>query len=116
MKIHAAVKRAALVACAVIFVAVLAEARFPQPAAEYQARRAALRSKLDGPLVLFGYTSKQDPSEVGIFFQEPNFYYLSGHDEADAALMILPDAPAGQTGNGPHEILYLPARYLQLEK
>jgi Xaa-Pro aminopeptidase len=116
MNIHAAVKRAALVACAVIFVAVLAEARFPQPAAEYQARRGALRSKLDGPLVLFGYTSKQDPSEVAIFFQEPSFYYLSGHDEADAALMILPDAPAGQTWNGPHEILYLPARNLQLEK
>ena len=116
MKIHPALKRAALVACAVTVVAVLAEARFPQPAAEYQSRRAALRSRLQGPLVLFGYTSKQDPSEVAIFFQEPNFYYLSGHDEADAALMILPDAPAGQTWNGPHEILYLPTRNLQVEK
>jgi Xaa-Pro aminopeptidase len=71
---------------------------------------------LDAPLVLWGYTSKQDPSEVAIFFQEPNFYYLTGHNEPDAAVMILPDAPAGKTWNGPHEILYLPARNLQLEK
>jgi Xaa-Pro aminopeptidase len=116
MKIRVAVKRAALVVCAVVVAAVLAEARFPQPVAEYQARRAALRAHLDAPLVLFGYTSKQDPSEVAIFFQEPNFYYLSGHDEPDAALMILPDAPAGKSWNGPHEILYLPARNLQVEK
>jgi Xaa-Pro aminopeptidase len=53
---------------------------------------------------------------VAIFFQEPNFYYLTGHNEPDAALMILPDAPAGKTWNGPHEILYLPARNLQVEK
>ena len=116
MKISAAVKRAALVACAIAWVAVLAQARFAQPLAEYQARRTALRMHLDAPLVLWGYTSKQDPSELAIFFQEPNFYYLSGHNEPDAALMILPDAPAGKTWNGPHEILYLPTRNLQQEK
>lgn len=116
MIIRSAARRAAMLVCAVTLAAMLARARFPEPVAEYQARRATLRAKLDAPLLLLGYTSKQDPSEVAIFYQEPNFYYLTGHDEADAALMILPDAPAGQTWNGPHEILYLPTRNLQLEK
>ena len=116
MKMRAAVRQAAVVLCAIVIVAVLAEARFPRPFAEYQARRAALRPKIDGPLVLFGFTSKQDPSEVAIFFQEPNFYYLTGNNTPDAAVMILPDAPAGKTWDGPHEILYLPTRDLQAEK
>jgi Xaa-Pro aminopeptidase len=100
----------------VLLVCAAAQARFPQPAAEYQARRAALGAKLDGPLVIFGYTSSQDASEVAIFFQEPNFYYLTGHDEADAALLLLPDAPAGKAIDGSREILYLPARNLAAEK
>ena len=116
MKMRAAVRQAAVVVCAIVLVAVLAEARFPQPFAEYQARRAALRAKIDGPMVLFGFTSKQDPSEVAIFFQEPNFYYLTGNDQPDAAVLILPDAPAGKTWDGPHEILYLPTRDLAAEK
>ena len=116
MKMRAAVRQVAAVVCAIVLVAVLAEARFPQPAAEYQGRRAALRAKLDAPLVLFGYTSKQDPSELAIFFQEPNFYYLTGNNQPDAAVMILPDAPAGKTWEGPHEVLFLPTRNLQLEK
>jgi Xaa-Pro aminopeptidase len=116
MKTKPVLKRVALVVCALMVVAVLAQARFPQPAAEYQARRAALRAKLDGPLVIFGYTSRQDPSEVAIFFQEPDFYYLTGHDEADAALLLLPDPPAGKEATGPREILYLPTRNLAQEK
>jgi Xaa-Pro aminopeptidase len=116
MKTQRIAKRAVLVLCALAAIAILTEARFPQPAAEYQARREKLRAKLDGPLVLFGYTSRQDPSELAIFFQEPNFYYLTGHDEADAALLLLPDAPAGQPSTGPREILYLPSRNPQTEK
>jgi Xaa-Pro aminopeptidase len=116
MKIRKAARQALVVMCALVMAAVLAEARFPQPAAEYQARRAKLRAKLDAPLVIFGYTAQQDGSEVAIFFQEPNFYYLTGHDQAGAALLLLPDAPAGKTAEGPREILYLPARNLQEEK
>ena len=98
MKMRAAARQAAVILCAIVLVAVLAEARFPQPFAEYQARRAALRPKIDGPLVLFGFTSKQDPSEVAIFFQEPNFYYLTGNNTPDAAVMILPDGSIARTG------------------
>ncbi len=98
------------------FAAVVAHARFPQPKEEYQARRAKLRATVDGPIVLFGYTGQEDASEVAVFFQEPNFYYLSGHDEPGAALVLIPDAPAGKAYEGPHEILYLPARNLSHEQ
>ena len=80
-------------------------ARFRQPSSEYQARRAKLRATLDAPFVLYGYTGMEDASEVAVFFQEPYFYYLTGHDEPGAAIVLIPDA----TGKGgPHEILYLP--------
>jgi Xaa-Pro aminopeptidase len=88
----------------------LAQARFRQPNAEYQARRAQLRAKVDGPVVIFGYTGHEDTSEVAIFFQESYFYYLSGHDEPGAALLLLPDASNAKPSDGPREILYLPPR------
>jgi Xaa-Pro aminopeptidase len=88
----------------------IAEARFRQPSEEYQARRAKLMSAKDGPVVIFGYTGHEDPSEVAIFFQEPYFYYLSGHDEPGAALVLVPAPPSGKTFDGPREILYLPSR------
>jgi len=86
------------------------QARFRQPNAEYKARRDALRATIDGPVVLFGYTSRQDTGEVAVFFQEENFYYLTGYSEPDAALLLIPDAPNGKPVEGPSEILYLPPR------
>ncbi len=97
-------------------VAHLAQARFRQPSAEYQARRVDLRTKLDGPLLIFGYTGHEDASEVAVFFQEPYFYYLSGFDEPGAALLIIPAAVGGKTVENPHEILYLPPRDPAQEK
>jgi Xaa-Pro aminopeptidase len=88
----------------------LVQARFPQPAAEYQARRAKLRGQLDGPAVLFGYTSRNDAGEVAVFFQDEDFYYLTGYSEPDAALLLIPDAAGGKSASGPTEILYLPPR------
>jgi Xaa-Pro aminopeptidase len=87
-----------------------AQARFRQPSAEYQARRAQLRARVDGPIVIFGYTGHEDASEVAIFFQEPYFYYLTGHDEPGAALVLIPDAPNAKSAEGPREVLYLPPR------
>jgi Xaa-Pro aminopeptidase len=88
----------------------LAQARFRQPNSEYQARRAKLRSTISGPAVLFGYTSHQDAGELAVFFQEENFYYLTGHSEPDAALLLIPDSADGKSSDSPHEILYLPPR------
>jgi Xaa-Pro aminopeptidase len=92
------------------FMCGVAQARFRQPNEEYQARRAKLRSAVDGPVVIFGYTGHEDASEVAVFFQEPYFYYLSGHDEPGAALLLIPDPPNGTTLEGPREILFLPQR------
>ena len=94
----------------------LAQARFRQPSEEYQARRAKLRATVDGPVVLFGYTGHEDASEVAIFFQEPYFYYLTGHDEPGAALLLIPEARGTKSPEGPREILYLPARDLKQEQ
>jgi Xaa-Pro aminopeptidase len=110
------VVRSALLCLTALFVALLAQARFPQAHEEYQARRAKLRAAMDGPVVIFGYTGHEDASEVAVFFQEPNFYYLSGHDEPGAALVLVPDPPQGKTLEGAHEILYLPKRNLQAER
>jgi len=108
--------RCGLLLLAAISLTMLAQARFPQPHEEYQARRAKLRAAVDGPVVIFGYTGHEDASEVAVFFQEPNFYYLSGHDEPGAALVLIPDPPKGESLEGPREILYLPKRNLQAER
>src|SRR4029077_5450288 len=110
MKFRAFVLRGALAALAISFVAVLVQARFPQPAAEYQGRRAKLRSEVDGPVGLFGYKSRNYAGEVAVFFQDEDFYYLTGYSEPDAALLLIPDAPNGKALEGPSEILYLPPR------
>jgi Xaa-Pro aminopeptidase len=110
MKFRTLVLRGTIAALALLFVAVLVQARFPQPAAEYQGRRAKLRAEADGPVVLFGYTSRNDAGEVAVFFQDEDFYYLTGYSQPDAALVLIPDSPAAKTSSGPTEILYLPPR------
>lgn len=97
-----------------------AQARFRQPNEEYQARRAILRAMVDAPIVIFGYTGHEDASEVAVFFQEPNFYYLTGHDQPGAAVLLIPDRSgdagvlAGKSSadslESSREIFYLPAR------
>jgi len=110
MKFRMLVLRGTIAALALSFVTVLVEARFPQPAAEYQGRRAKLRAEADGPVVLFGYTSRNDAGEVAVFFQDEDFYYLTGYSEPDAALVLIPDSAAAKSAGGPTEILYLPPR------
>jgi Xaa-Pro aminopeptidase len=87
-----------------------APARVRQPNEEYQARRANLRAQVDGPVVLFGYTGHEDSSALARFFQEENFYYLTGHNEPGAALLLIPNPPGDKTVGGPREILFLPPR------
>jgi Xaa-Pro aminopeptidase len=110
MKFRTLVLRGTIAALALLFVAVLVQARFPQPAAEYQGRRAKLRAEVDGPVVLFGYTSRNDAGEVAVFFQDEDFYYLTGYSQPDAALVLIPDSGAAKTSGAPSEILYLPPR------
>jgi len=106
----------ALALLAILGFAQLAQARFRQPNEEYQARRARVRAQIDAPLVIFGYTGHEDASEVAVFYQEPYFYYLTGHDEPGAALVLFPGAPNAKPSEGPPEILYLPERDLRQEE
>ena len=94
----------------------IATARFRQANEEYAARRAKLVAQVDGPVVVFGYTGHEDMSEFALFFQEKNFYYLTGDDEPGGAVLLIPDPPAGKKLDGPREILYLPARDYAQEK
>ncbi len=104
---------AALLLAAVVMACAcgVASARFRQPSDEYAARRAKLRAAVDGPIVVYGYTGHEDASEVAIFFQEESFYYLTGHDEPGAVLLITPARPEVTTEAAtPSEVLYLPPR------
>ncbi|HXA75660.1 MAG TPA: Xaa-Pro peptidase family protein [Candidatus Acidoferrales bacterium] len=110
-------RRVGLALLAVACACGVAQARFRQPSEEYAARRTKLRAAVDGPIVIFGYTGYEDASEVAVFFQEPHFYYLTGHDEPGAALLIAPAGPlSGTQPLTPPEVLYLPPRDPAQEK
>src|SRR5277367_3105149 len=113
-----------------LFLAVLASFAVPElaraqqrrerePNSVYAERRAKLVSNLDGPVILFGYTGKEEEGQTYIFTQEENFYYLTGHNEEDAVLILLP--PNGSAAKkddwaGAREILMLPDKDPAKEK
>jgi Xaa-Pro aminopeptidase len=86
----------------------------------YEERRAKLASQIDSPVVLWGLTGREESSQSYIFAQEENFYYLTGHNEEGAALVILPPsdgaAADGHRPNGGRETLYLPPKNPMKEK
>jgi Xaa-Pro aminopeptidase len=105
-------RRSALTrACALLALTVLlcglAQARVREPNSVYAERRARLRAQVDGPVVLFGYTGREDATPSYVFNQEETFYYLTGHNEAGAALVLVSDSSGGKTWTGPREILFL---------
>jgi len=84
-----------------------------EPNSVYAERRAKLASNIDGPVVLLGFTNREEDAQTYIFTQEENFYYLTGHNEEEAALILLP--PSGSKAkkddwDGPREIFFLPAK------
>jgi Xaa-Pro aminopeptidase len=87
-----------------------ADARVREPNESYSERRARLAAQVDGPVVLFGYTGREQRSPSYVFQQEENFYYLTGHNEPGAAVVIVPAPPAGKSLDGPREMLFLPPR------
>jgi len=79
---------------------------------EYRARRAELSQKLQNcVLVLFGHTEKGEENLRTGFFQESNFYYLTGWQEPGAMLLVTPPQD-----DKPYAILFLPRRQLDQEK
>lgn len=98
------------------------ERREREPNSVYAERRAKLASQVDGPIVLWGFTGREEVSQAYVFAQEENFYYLTGHNEESAGLIILPAYSADHGISdadwlgGAHEILFLPAKDLAKEK
>ncbi len=80
---------------------------------EYRARRAELARSLNhGVLVLFGATDRGEENIRTGFFQESNFYYLTGWREPGAVLLMAPAREGGQ----PYAALFLPDRQPEREK
>ena len=65
------------------------------PVDEYRTRRAAVRERLSkdkAVLVLFGATEAERGDLRNRFFQEPNFFYLTGWTDPGATLLLTPTA------------------------
>jgi Xaa-Pro aminopeptidase len=118
----------ALVALAILFLlcptqrSQAQQRRDREPNSVYAERRAKLASQVDAPIALWGFTGREEISEAYLFAQEENFYYLTGHNEEAAGLILLPplhgdsgtSAPA--SWDGPREILFLPPKDAAKEK
>jgi Xaa-Pro aminopeptidase len=79
-----------------------------QPVATFQARRAALLKELsDGVVVIVG-ARDDEVSEFERFRQDNDFFYLTGIEAPNAALLLIPSAldPEGK----PHCVAFLPPR------
>lgn len=85
-----------------------------EPNSVYAARRAALAAQVDGPILLWGFTDREEVAQTYIFSQEYDFYYLTGHNEEGAGLVILP--AKNVASDGPNEILFLPPKNPDEEK
>lgn len=89
------------------------ERREREPNSVYAERRAKLASQVDAPIVLWGFAGHEEISQDYVFAQEENFYYLTGHNEEGAGLILLPAAQdshgtgASASWNGPREIFFL---------
>jgi Xaa-Pro aminopeptidase len=98
------------------------ERRDREPNSIYAERRAKLASKAGGPIVLWGLTGREESSQAYVFEQEENFYYLTGHNEEGAGLIILPpakdksEATSTSWPGGIREILFLPPKNPAKEK
>jgi Xaa-Pro aminopeptidase len=93
-----------------------------EPNSAYAARRAKLAAQVDAPIILWGLTGREEFSQAYVFAQEDNFYYLTGHNEEGAGLLIMPASHSnGSTGptaswDGPQDILFLPPKNPDKEK
>ena len=90
-----------------------------EPDSVYAQRRAKLAAAADAPIVLTGLNGREEDSQAYVFAQDENFYYLTGHNEEEAGLILLPPADGKARKDdfeGPREILFLPAKNPAKEK
>ncbi len=112
----------ALVTCLLLLCALspahAQQRRDREPNSVYMDRRTKLAAHLDGPVVLLGYSGREEEAQTYIFTQEENFFYLTGHNEEEAALILLP--PTGSSVKkddwaGPREIFFIPGKDVKKE-
>ena len=92
------------------------ERREREPNRVYAERRAKLGVQVDGPIIVWGFTGREEVSQAYVFAQEENFYYLTGHNEEGAGLIILPAGQKGDVAKVLRETPFLPAKNPQKEK
>jgi Xaa-Pro aminopeptidase len=105
--------------CAILLLAILApvlRAWEREPLNMFAERRAKLVATINAPILLFSYTGHEEANPSYVFMQEENFYYLTGHNEEGAAVLLVPESAEQKGWSGPREILYLPTRNLDEEK
>lgn len=82
-----------------------------QPLADFQARRARLRAQLKDGLILVPGRVETSLGVSEKFFQDENFFYLTGVEAPGATLLLTPIPYEGA-----QEILFLPRRDPQAER
>jgi hypothetical protein len=93
--------------CALAFLLVSAtfaaaqQRREREPNSVYSLRRDMLASQCNGPVILWGFTGREEFSQSYVFAQENNFYYLTGHNEEGAGLILLPPKKNPNPAEGP---------------
>src|SRR6267154_6755001 len=105
-----------LAVCLAAFPACAQERRDREPNSIFADRRAKLAAQIESPIILWGLTGREESSQTYIFEQEENFYYLTGHNEEGAGLIILPAKSGDSASSAQREILYLPAKNPQKER
>jgi len=108
-------------ACLTVLTAVAPaqQRREHEPNSVYAERRAKLAAQVNAPVVLWGFTGREEISESYVFEQEENFYYLTGHNEEGAGLILLPvpgERRSARSWDGPQEILFLPSKDARKER
>lgn len=84
----------------------------------HKQRRQALRDKLppNSVAVLFANAVRNRSNDVDyVYHQDPNFYYLTGHREPDAVLLIFKDNQTANNGAKYDEIIFVQPRDLEAE-
>ncbi len=112
--------------CSAFLVAVLAMAAIPGAAWEredlsaFHERRVKLVRETggDGAIVLFGYGDADLASSTTMFRQNEMFYYLTGWNEPDAMMMLVPKTgrPGTNDAGIEKEILFIPPHDFRQEK
>jgi Xaa-Pro aminopeptidase len=90
-----------------------------EPVSVFHERRMRLARETggDGVIVLFGYRDADMAARVTTFHQNENFYYLSGWNEPEAMMLLVPKAAKRRASSElEKEILFIPAHDLREEK